>query len=173
MLISLLSFLSVWAVSSPAATPGSVAMHDFHVSYGHLAVEGEVAVLRVRFFKDDLEEVLALFSEEEGFRLEADPFVDGLFMKYFDERFDLAIDGSEVPGRVIGSGEDAIDREPVWWYMLQFDAPAPITSLRIRNSLLLDHFADQKNILKAVRFPDETQKTFYFAAGEEAFDVTF
>ena len=167
------ALLSVLAGPAPVAASGPAGVHDFHVSYSHLAVEGEVAVLRIRFFKDDLEDVLGRFGGGEGFRMEADPAVDALFMKYFDERFDLSMSGAEIAGRLIGSGEDEIDREPVWWYLVQFVAEAPIRSLRIRNALMFDSFSDQKNILKAVHFPDETQRTFYFAAGEEALDVSF
>ena len=38
---------------------------------------------------------------------------------------------------------------------------------------VFDIFDDQRNIVKFVRFPDETQKTYSFARGEETFDVTF
>ncbi len=41
------------------AEAGAAAPHELHVAYGDLAVEGAVAVLRLRLFKDDLEAALA------------------------------------------------------------------------------------------------------------------
>ena len=59
------------------------------------------------------------------------------------------------------------------WYTLQFDAPGPVTAFRVRNTLLFELFDDQRNAVKFVHFPDEAQKTYSFAVGEEEFEVRF
>ena len=74
---------------------------------------------------------------------------------------------------MISSGEDMLDREPVWWYMVQYKASSEIQAFTLRNTLLFERFDDQKNIVKVAHFPDDTQRTYYFAPGEERFDISF
>ena len=99
--------------------------------------------------------------------------VDGSVASYFSEHFGIEVGGNVLAGRIVGSGEDALDREPVWWYAIQFEAAEPVRSFRVRNTLLLELFDDQRNIVKFVHFPDGTQKTYSFGRGEEVFDVEF
>jgi hypothetical protein len=160
-------------VLAPVTGAGADAPHDLHVSYGNAAVEGNLLIIRLRLFKDDLEEAMRRHAGATDLVLEATPAVDGLFMAYFDENFSLKVAGERVPGRIIASGEDLLDREPVWWYALQFDAPSSLTQFRVRNTLLFELFDDQRNVVKFVHFPEETQKTFAFAAGEEELAVRF
>ena len=156
-----------------SAAPAPRAVHDFHVTYSQMAVEGKVAACRIRFFKDDLELALQTFSGQDELRLVASPRVDSLFVAYMDDRLTLEIDAQRLPAQVIGSGEDMLDREPVWWYTVQFEAPDEITAFSLTNTLLFEVFVDQKNIVKIVHFPDETQRAYYFAAGEERVAVSF
>jgi hypothetical protein len=105
--------------------------------------------------------------------LAVNPDTDALFMSYFSEHFRIEVGGNTLVGRIVGSGEDALDREPVWWYAIQFEALEPVRSFRVRNTLLLELFDDQRNIVKFVHLPDERQKTYSFGHGEEAFHVEF
>ena len=160
------------ALTSPVDV-GAGPFHDLHISYGSSVVEGNAVVVRVRFFKDDLETALRSHSGREGLTMEANPDTDALFMSYFSERFGIEVGGRALAGMIVGSGEDALDREPVWWYAVQFEAPEPVRSFRVRNTLLFELFGNQRNIVKFVHFPDETQKTYSFGRGEEVFDVRF
>ena len=155
----------------PGARAG--APHDLHVSYGNAAVEGNLVIIRIRMFKDDLETALRMHAGDQALTLRVDPATDGRFMAYFEERFSITVRGARVPGRIIASGEDLLDREPVWWYTLQFDAPGGVTAFTVRNTLLFELFDDQRNVVKFVHFPDETQKTYAFGVGEEEFEVRF
>ena len=152
---------------------GAGPFHDLHVSYGSSVVEGNVVVVRIRFFQDDLEAAIRSHSGREDFTLAVNPDTDALFMSYFSEHFGIELGGSALAGRIVGSGEDALDREPVWWYAVQFEASEPVRSFRVRNTLLLGLFDDQRNIVKFVHLPDETQKTYSFGHGEEVFHVEF
>ena len=69
--------------------------------------------------------------------------------------------------------QDELDREPVWWYAVQFEAPTSLESFTVRNTLLTEVFGDQRNIVKFIHFPDQKQKTYSFALGEEEFEVRF
>lgn len=147
--------------------------HDFHITYGRMAVEGQVAVTRIRFYTDDLEATLASAAGADAFRMETSPSVDSLFLAYFARQFQLTVAGEVLEGKIIGSGDDVVDREPVWWYLIRFDAGKPIGSFRVRNALLLDMFEDQKNILKVIHLPDEAQRSYTFGAEEETIEVEF
>ena len=70
-------------------------------------------------------------------------------------------------------GEDELDREPVWWYQVRFDAPGPIRALKITNSILFEVFDDQSNVLRVVKFPEEDRRAYYFAHGEESVRIEF
>ncbi|HEX9885448.1 MAG TPA: DUF6702 family protein [Longimicrobiales bacterium] len=148
-------------------------LHDLHVTYGDLGVEGSVAVLRVRVFKDDLEGALAAHAGRPSVTMEADPVTDALFLAYLRDHYAMEVGGRTLTGRILESGEDSLDREPVWWYAVRFDAPEPIRAGRIRNTLLFERFGDQRNLVKLVHFPDETSRTFYFGHGEEWVDFDF
>ena len=161
----------------PAAPPhreaAGVGAHKLHVSYGRAAVEGRVVLVRFRFFRDDLENALKAHTRRPDFALRDDPATEQAFLAYFAERFVLTVAGKRLPARIVKSGEDELDREPVWWYVVQLDAPAPVSRFRVRNTLLLELFDDQSNIVKFVHFPDERQKTYSFGRGEEEFEVVF
>jgi hypothetical protein len=152
---------------------GREAQHDLHVAYGNLAVEGKNAVLQIRIFKDDLEEALRRFDNREPFLMEATPEIDSAFLRYFSENFVVEHEGEMLPGRILGSGYDEVDREPVWYYQIAFDAPGPIESLRITNTILFEVFDDQRNVLRTASFPEGRRQAFYFVTGEETNEVKF
>lgn len=159
------------ASTAPDVRSGA-ARHDLHVSYGSAAIENDVVIVRMRFFVDDLEAALGRHAGR-ALILASDPATDAAFMAYFTEKFRLSVGGERLPARIVASGRDELDREPVWWYAVQFDAPRPVTAFRVRNALLLELFDDQHNIVKFVRFPEQAQKTYSFSRGEEEFDVAF
>jgi len=158
---------------APLAGAGGPPAHDLHVSYGSAVVEGAVLTIRVRFFKNDLQDALARQAGRAAFTLRAEPEVEAAFLAYFRARFSIQAGGRALEPVLVGSGEDELDREPVWWYAIRFEAPAPLASFRVRNTLLGEIFDDQTNIVKFVRLPDERQKTYSFGKGEESFEVRF
>lgn len=164
--------VALWLALVPPPGAGAVA-HDLHVSYGNAAVEGRVLAVRIRFFRDDLEAALARHAARPAFRMSAAPEVEAAFLSYLRARFAVETEGRTLEPTVVGSGEDELDREPVWWYAVQFEAPSPLTAFRVRNTLLTELFDDQTNIVKFVHFPDGRQKTYSFGRGEESFEVRF
>ncbi len=173
VLALLLALAPTPGAGADAPAPPAAGAHDLHVSYGNAAVEGNVLAVRIRFFREDLENALARHGGLASFRMSAEPGVDAAFLGYFTAHFAVHVGTRALTAVVVASGEDEIDREPVWWYAVQFDAPAPLTSFRVRNTLLTELFDDQTNIVKFVHFPDEKQKTYSFARGEESFEVRF
>ncbi|MGD2122852.1 MAG: hypothetical protein PVJ76_13955 [Gemmatimonadota bacterium] len=156
-----------------AVVLGREAKHELHVSYGNLGVEGNTAILQIRIFKDDLEEALRRFDNREPFLMEVTPELDAAFLRYLSEHLVLEHAGSALSGRILGSGYDELDREPVWWYQVAYEAPEPIQALRVTYTVLFEVFEDQRNVLRVAHFPEGKRQAFYFARGEETSDVEF
>lgn len=159
--------------SGSGASSLSSLTHDLHVSYGNLGVEGSLAILQLRIFKDDLEQALGRLSGEEDLLMEVSPEMDGLFLEYLRENFVLEVGGKALSPILLGSGYDELDREPVWTYQVRYDAETPIRTARITNTILFEIFPDQRNVVRVVRFPEERRSAHYFAPGEETREVTF
>jgi hypothetical protein len=159
----------------PAGTSAveDTAPHDLHVAYGDLAVEGSVVAGRLRFFKDDLERALGPFVGADALSLAPSPEADALVLRYLRERLVIRVSGAALEPELAASGEDELDREPVWWVLVQYRAASPVLDFTVRNVLLFELFDDQRNVMKFVHFPDETPRTFYFAPGEDEHRVRF
>jgi hypothetical protein len=161
--------LGVAAVSAA----GVRAPHDLHLAYGDVAVEGSIIAARLRFFKDDLERALAPLIGADTFVLEPGAEADALVLRYVRDRLRVMVEGADLEATLLGSGQDELDLEPVWWVIVQYEASAAVEELRVRNTLLFEVFDDQRNIFKFVLFPDERQRTYYFAEGESEHVVRF
>lgn len=164
-----MTLLALVAASLLLAGPGGGATppHDLHIAYADLAVEGAVVAGRLRFFEDDLERAVGPLVGATVVDLTPGPEADVLVMRYLTRGLRLEDGtGAVLEPRLVTSGQDELDREPVWWVVVQYQAAEPVAELRVRNTLLFEVFGDQRNIMKFVRFPDERQKTFYFAPGE-------
>ena len=149
----------------------SMSAHDFHVSYGRLAVEGTTAVMRIRFFQEDLVEAIQAEHGEE-FELAATTRADSVAQAYIGRRLRVAAAAQQLRMVVRASGEDLSGKEPMWWYLLEFTASTPITDVDITNALLFETFDDQKNIVQMQHFPSEKTWSFYFTPDSDRFSVT-
>ena len=155
--------------SSPAREP---VAHDFHVTYSRLAVEGTMAVVRIRLFKDDLAEALSE-REKRDVLVDTSPSSDSLFVAYFHEGFVMTSGTERLKGRLVGSGEEVVGKEPMWWYLLEFTAENPIAGLTIEQRLLSEMFEDQKNIVQIQHFPSEKVYSLYCTEDAWKYDVSF
>lgn len=157
--------------ATPAET--GVVAHDLHIAYADLGIEGSVVAGRIRMFKSDLETALGPMVHADAFTLQPGSEADALVMHYVRDHLHIRADGRALDPELLESGQDMLDREPVWWIMVQYEAAAPVDSLAVTNTLLFDVFDDQRNIMKFVRFPDQQQKTFYFDRDESEHMVRF
>jgi len=134
-----------------------------------MAVEDNVAVLRVRFFRHDLEETLAAFHHVSRVTMDLSAVSDSLFSDYSTSHLVLVVENDTIPHAIVTSGED----RDVWWYELQFIADRPIASFVLSNSMLVNQFEDQQNIFYVTHFPSERRQTLYFVRGESTHEVDF
>ena len=153
--------------TAPAVVPPDGAAHELHVVTADLAIEGSVMAGRVRFFKHELEQALGPMVGADMVTLEPGAESDALVLRYLRDRLRIEAAGERLEAVILQSGEDALDRHPTWWVVVRYQAAAPIRDLAIRNTLLFELFDDQRNVMKLVRVPEESQETIYFEAGEE------
>lgn len=145
---------------------GAPAPHDLHMTYGDLAVEGRFVAGRIRMFKDDLERALGPLVGADALSLAPGGEADALVMRYLRDHLRIEAGGEVLAPVLLDSGEDELDRETVWWVVIQYEAPSPATVFTVRNTLFFELFDDQRNVFKFVRFPDEVQLTYTFTPGE-------
>jgi len=137
-----------------------------------MAVENNLIVLNIRFFKDDLQQGLEAYKGINGFLLDVSPSTDSLFTAYFNSHFTLRVGDKNLPGSIIGSGEDYEAKQEIWWYALEFVADKTIGSFQLTNTLLIEEFDDQKNIVKVQHFPSEKTFSYYFDEDDQVFDIS-
>jgi len=126
-----------------------------------MVLEGDVALLNVRIFTDDLENALGHHHGVPGLRMRPDPVLDSLFVAYFNEMFTLTLGDSVVPGVIVDSGES----DDMWWYLMLFQGWEPINQISFRTDLLYDIFDDQRNIMRILHTATEEYQVYYSVAG--------
>ena len=134
-----------------------------------MVVEEAVVVLRIRFFRHDLEDALKAYLRMSALSISDDAVSDSLFLSYLDERFLLVSNGDTLDPAIVSSGEE----RDIWWYELQFKGETPVQDLQITNRTLFDLFGDQQNIFQLIHFPSERRETLYFVDGEDTHSVQF
>lgn len=150
-----------------------VAVHDFHVSYGRMAVEDASIAVRFRFFSDDLEKSIRSFTADDMTTITDDPSSWTPFASYLSGTFRLVADGDTLGGAIIGSGEEIMDKEPVRWFLVQYTAADTVHSIGLSNRLLFEQFDDQKNIVQFRHFPSEKNGSLYFTHDRPSYTLEF
>jgi hypothetical protein len=142
--------------------PKAAAMHDVHLTYSRVVVDGASVLWRVRLFRDDLEKALALFAKNPAFKV-AGAGGDSVFAAYFNAEVPVTANGKRLTGRVLQSGKDAeVTDQDMWWYLIELPAPAPVTTFSTRVGLLFEHFTDQRNVVTLLKMPGERRHSMYF-----------
>ena len=165
-----------WLIMAASVLSGAAVndlLHEFHVTNGRMAIEGTVAMCEVRFFKHDLEDAVAQFHERPDFRLAAGPFEDSLFVAYLNSTFEVRLNGAVEAPQLVGSGEEIVREEEMWWYRFSYEAPETIARLDVKDRLLFDLYDDQRNILKVQHFPSGRSATYYFVPDSDRRTIGF
>lgn len=144
----------------------SRALHDVHLTYSRVVVDGTSILWRVRLFRDDLEKGLQRFGRDPRLVASA-PAADSVFAAYFTAQVPVTANGRRLAGRVLESGRDPdVTDNEMWWYLLEFTAPAPVTEFSTRVGLLFEHFTDQRNVLTLLKMPGNTRHSLYFVGDD-------
>jgi len=132
----LITVLSSWAASA----------HDFHASitqieYNEISGRFEIAA---KMFTDDLELAIRPDDRPVGELLKSDSL---LVANYLKERLRLKVDGSHVMLAFLGC---ETENDATWCY-LESGPYEQLTGLSVRNTVLLEVFDDQVNIIHFTR----------------------
>ncbi len=145
--------------------PARPSVHDLHLTHTRMVIEGTTVACRVRVFRDDLQAALRQFSGKADLTLTDVAHQDSLFGAYAAVHLTLRADGERLTS---GSRSPAPRHDPTsqetLWYVLEAEAPRPITRLGVLNGLMFELYRDQQNLVQVLRLPQDARQTLYFAA---------
>lgn len=123
--------------------------HDFHVSQCEVQyrpADSQVAAA-LHIFIDDLELALSQFGYDSVYlgTEKEHKGADAMILKYLEDHFVIELDGRQVRYQLLGK-EVSEDLMGLWCYIEALDVP-PFSAATIQNKVLLETYADQKNIL--------------------------
>jgi hypothetical protein len=126
---------------------GLLIQHPFHVSVCDIEFNKEAKALQVsqRMFLDDLEITL---NKRYNQRLVIDDpgtisLRDSLLANYLSESLIIIVNGKTHTGNYLGS---EIEEDGLWCY-IEFEGIRKLKSIEIINTVLLETFDDQANII--------------------------
>lgn len=140
-------------------------VHDLHETYADLAIEGPTVAGRLQFFRKDLERALGPILGADAITLRPGPEADALVLRYLRDRLTLVAHGDTLQPALLRSAEIELGHHPGWEVTLSWEAASPIDALRVRSTLLFDLHDDQRNVMRFVRFPEETRETVTLEPG--------
>lgn len=171
VLFLILSFAST---SQAASRPLPLVNHQFHVSKCQIDYSSQEQALQItlHLFIDDLEAALQLQGAENLYictpkeHKKAEKYIG----RYLKQHFNLVVNEATVDYDFLGK-EQSDDLQAVWCY-LEIPNVNQLNSLEITNSLLMEAFEDQKNIVQ-FKNANGKQGYFMFQKGAETDKVTF
>jgi len=174
-LFTLLSILTFGALGNQTDLGQSYDIaHEFHISKCQIKYSEDTKAVQIslHLFLDDLEEALRqkgadqlfLCTEKEHHKAEKYLF------RYLQQGFKLSVNEEPAAFEFVGK-EQSEDLQAVWCYLEIINVDS-FESLEITNSLLMEVFEDQKNIVQ-VRAADNKQGNFLLQKGQENDKVIF
>jgi hypothetical protein len=141
----------------------SAPLHDYHVSYTNIAIEGKTAALSIRIFKDDFQEALRIFSKNPSFVLAVNPTSDKVVMDYFNHYLKLKVGHKTLKATLVSSTEQA----EMWQFILTYEAAREIRRIEVYHTVLMRLFTDQRNICKVLFLPENDEQYYYYVKDAE------
>lgn len=138
--------------------------HELHETYADLAIEANIVGGRILFYQEQLERALGPMAHADAVTLTPGDAADSLVLRYVRDHLVLQARGDTLRPILLRSGQERMEHHQGWWVVIHYEAAAPIDSLRVTNTLLFEVHDDQRNIMRFVRFPEETRETRTFDA---------
>jgi len=150
------------------------AAHEFHISKSQIKYSEETKALQIsmHLFLDDLEAAMGKQGAKNMFLCtdKEHQKAEKYLYRYLQQRFKLLVNEEVVSFDFIGK-EQSEDLQAVWCY-LEVTEVNGLTSLEVTNSLLMEVFDDQKNIIH-IEVPGKKQGYFLLQKGQDNDKVTF
>ena len=163
--------VAVLGVAVPALVLASPP-HELHETYADLAMEDVIVGGQIRFYKEQLERALGPMTGADAFTLAPGAASDSLVLRYIRDHLVLQVHGDTLQPILLRSGQRLMEHHQGWWVAIHYEAAAPVDSLHVTNTLLFEVHDDQRNIMRFVRFPEETRETVTFDAEQPKAVVT-
>lgn len=163
-MISLLTsmvFLLLPSLESP------VVLHDFHLSKTDIRYKSEQKALQftIHTFIDDVEAALKEREDLEYkfFETTEHEATDSIFQAYLKDHLIIKVNEIEIELTYLGK-EQSDDIQGIYSYM-EVQGIDELTTLEIDNSILMDIYDDQKNIISV--HADNSRKAFHILSGND------
>lgn len=156
--------LSVFFLSTGFAHKFYVSMTDIQYNPKNESLE-----ISIKVFADDLETAIQSSEDDKlwvGDKKEA-PQVDSLIEAYFQQKFQLTVNGEKSQYQFIGKEAET---DVVWCYLEVADVQE-IKSLEVSNRIFMELFDEQKNLVHL--YVGETEKSLLLMKGQEREVVEF
>lgn len=154
--------------------PTNIDDHEFHVSKTLLEYKPDQQTLQVtlNIFIDDLELALENTGSGKLFLCTKKEVEDAemYIFDYLKEHVQLNINAEDMQMNWVGK-ESSDDLESVWCY-IEINNIQKLESLKIKNSILMEVFDDQKNIVQIIG-PEKKSGYFMFQKGNDADSIEF
>ncbi|MEM1137461.1 MAG: DUF6702 family protein [Bacteroidota bacterium] len=142
------SFIFFCVILSTSYSRFNVAYHPFKISMSEITIDPKNPIIKinVRLFLDDFEDALQVASGND--RLDIMDASRATYLKeemgkYIIKHFVISLSGKPIELIPKGFSYDDL----VLWFELESTFNAPLQALTIENSLLLELFDTQKNIV--------------------------
>jgi hypothetical protein len=126
-----------------------ISLHEFYVSVCHINHNAADKTLELTFklFTDDFERVLESIVEERLYlgNENEHAHTDNYVAEYLQQHFTLVVNGDSVQGEYLGK---EVEVHNTWCYV-EVTGIERVDSLVVHNSLLIDVFEEQSNIVHA------------------------
>jgi len=129
-----------------------------------MVVEGSAVVARIRMFRDDLQRSLKRAVNDSAASRTA-------VAAYLAQNIAVVSDGTKLSSELLDAGADMDGDQPIWWVLVQWKAPKPVTALSLKVHLMFDTFTDQQNIVLVAKQPGDERHGLYFQAGDRSEQV--
>jgi len=170
MILSLLTFFLSLCTSPTEVVPA----HEFHISKCQIEYSEPDSALQItlHLFIDDLEDALRKQGKDKLFIAteKEDEQAEAYLFEYLQHRLELDVNNKKTSYTFIGK-EPSEDLQAIWCY-LEIPNLKSITDLSVSNTILLEIFEDQKNIVSVVG-PNKKQGYFLFQQGSSAESIQF
>lgn len=148
-----------------------IALHAFHVSVCEIEFDEKQKQIEIthRIFLDDLEIGLTNWSNEKVDVLNpSDPVVlDQMIGKYLTEKTFYSLNGKSVKASYLGSEKE----ESVMYCYQVISSVKKLKSLKIKNTLLLETYDDQVNIVHVEN--GDQMKSLKLSTSEPSGEINF
>lgn len=162
----------ILGVPSPITTP--TAAHEFHLSKCMIeySPEDEALQIMLHVYLDDLEEALRQQGADKLFLCteKEDPKAETYLYRYLQQVFQLSVNGQAASYTFVGK-EQSEDFQAVWCYLEIIDIQQ-VKSIKMLNSLLMEVFDDQKNLVHIIAAKN-SEEHFLFQKGQETEQASF